>query len=71
VFLHVRRGGVFKSNRIGARIWKGLLDHESLEGIAAQISREYAVPRKQVEQDTTRFLAELETEGFLARQVGR
>jgi hypothetical protein len=29
------------------------------------------VPRKQVEQDTTRFLAELETEGFLARQVGR
>jgi len=30
VFLHVGSGAVFASNGIGVRIWRGLLDQDSL-----------------------------------------
>ena len=51
VFLHIGSGAVFASNGIGARIWRGLLDHNGLESIAADICVEYGVPRQQVQQD--------------------
>jgi hypothetical protein len=70
VFLHVNSGSIFTSNRIGARIWRGLLEHEGVESIAADISREYAVPRQQVEEDAAGFIADLETKGLLARNMG-
>lgn len=70
VFLHVGSGAVFSSNGIGARIWRGLRDHDSLETIAADISGEYGVPREQVQQDAAGFVADLEAKGLLARQVG-
>jgi len=38
-----------------------------MDAIAANISREYEVPREQAERDVAGFIAELETEGFLAR----
>ncbi len=71
VFLNVERGVIFKSNRVGSRIWRGVLNQESPAAMAAQISREYAVPEEQAAQDTARFLAQLEAEGFLARNVGQ
>jgi hypothetical protein len=70
VFLHARNGGVFTSNRIGAEIWRGLRDHESVETIAARISRENGLQQDQVRQDTAEFLAELEAQGFLSPRVG-
>ena len=70
VFLNVERGVIFKSNRVGSRIWQGLLHRESPAAMVAQISREYAVPREQAAQDTAQFLAQLEAEGFLARNIG-
>lgn len=70
VLLHVGSGAVFSSNCIGARIWRGLRDHDSLETIAADISGEYGVPREQVQQDAAGFVAELETTGLLARHMG-
>jgi hypothetical protein len=69
VFLNVERGVIFKSNRVGSRIWQGIQNHESPAGIAARISREYAVPEELASQDTARFLAQLETEGFLTRKT--
>ena len=71
VFLHVETGTVFRSNRIGARIWQGVLDGRNQEAIADEISREYGAPREQVAQDTAQFLTELESAGFLARHDGR
>ena len=56
VFLHVETGTVFRSNRIGARIWQGVIDGRNPDAIADEISREYAAPREQVAQDTARFL---------------
>jgi len=70
VFLHVGSGAVFTSNRIGARIWRGLLDRDGLETIAADISGEYGVPREQVQQDAAGFVADLEKKGLLARHMG-
>lgn len=67
VFLHVGSGSIFKCNGIGARIWRGLLESEGLSAIADDISREYAVPRGQVEQDAAGFIADLETQGIVAR----
>src|SRR5580765_463374 len=69
VFLPVGSGSVFRSNPIGARIWRGLLEREGMDSIAAHISREYAVPREQVEQDAACFVADLETAGLLSRDV--
>lgn len=71
VFLHLGSGSVFSSNCIGARIWRGLLDHDGLESIAADISGEYGVPREQVRQDAAVFVADLEAKGLLARPIGR
>ena len=71
VFLHVGSGAVFASNFIGARIWRGLLDHNGLESIAADISGEYGVPREQVQQDAGGFVADLEARGLLVRRMGR
>jgi hypothetical protein len=70
VFLHAGRGIVFTSNRIGARIWQGLVDREVVETIAARISREAGVGLDRVRQDATEFVAELETHGFLFRRIG-
>src|SRR3954462_7360959 len=67
VFLHLGSGSVFRSNRIGARIWQGLLEREGMDAVAANISREYEVPREQAERDAAGFIAELETAGLLAR----
>jgi hypothetical protein len=70
VFLHARRGIVFTSNRIGARIWQGLVDREAVETIAARISREAGIGLDRVRKDTAEFVAELETHGFLFRRIG-
>ena len=70
VFLQVRRGIVFTSNRIGARIWQGLQDREGVETIAARISAENGVPHDRVRQDTAAFVAELDAQGFLSRRTG-
>ena len=70
VFLNSRSGIVFSSNHIGARIWKGLLDREGVETIAARISQEAGARLELVRQDTAEFIAELETHGFLSHRVG-
>ena len=70
VFLPLGSGAVFSSNCIGARIWRGLRDHDSLETIAADISGEYGVPREQVRQDAAGFVADLEAKSLLARHMG-
>jgi uncharacterized protein (DUF362 family) len=70
VFLSARSGIVFTSNHIGALIWKGLLDREGVETIAARISQQAGARPELVHQDTAEFIAELETHGFLSRRVG-
>lgn len=70
VFLHIGKGAVFNSNRIGARIWRGLTDREPLGAVTAAIAREYGVQPEQVERDAAEFLTDLEARGFLTRGGG-
>ena len=69
VFLHTGRGDVFQSNRIGARIWRGLTDRESIGAVTAAIAREYGVEPEQVERDAEELLNDLEAQGFLTHRA--
>jgi hypothetical protein len=69
VFLHTQNGVVFRSNRVGAAIWKGLSDRKAIASIAEEIGREHGIPFQQAAEDASRFVAQLEAEGFLS--VGR
>ena len=71
VFLHTTKGIVYTSNGIGARIWQGLQDRQSVDEISAQIGRDYSVPCERVRQDAAHFLAELESQGFLSGGTDR
>ena len=72
VLLHTgkSKGLVFTSNRTGAQIWQGVASGQSPQAIAAQLSIEYGVPRAQVEDDTTAFLADLVHHGILVPHHG-
>jgi|SRR5260370_28220749 Coenzyme PQQ synthesis protein D (PqqD) len=71
VFLHTAKGIVYTSNGIGARIWQGLQNLQSVDEISARIGRDYDVPAGRVRQDAACFLAELESQGFLCRAMDR
>jgi len=42
-----------------------------MDEISARIGRDYGVPGERVRQDATRFLAELESQGFVSRTMDR
>jgi hypothetical protein len=67
VFLHLSRGTVFRSNTMGAAIWKRLLGGSQPESIAREIAGDYGVQPERVAGDVARFVARLESEGLLVR----
>jgi hypothetical protein len=69
VILHVPSGRIFTSNQTGARIWQCLEEQLPLEGIAAEIARDFGIDRAAALADAARFLAELERNG-LTQRVG-
>jgi len=70
VFLHLRSGIVFRSNRVGAVIWKKLGRSQDLASIASEIGREYGIPAEQAARDAAGFVAQLEAQGFFVRHAG-
>ncbi len=70
VFLHQRSGTVFRSNRIGAAIWKGLVNRHDIATIVSQIGLEYGIPTAQAARDAAGFVSQLEAQGFLVRRAG-
>ena len=69
-FFHLSSGIIFRANRIGARIWQGVLDNQAAESIAREISCEYHVPLERAEHDTAAFILDLEAHGLLAGAKG-
>ena len=65
VFLQLRTGVIFRSNRVGAVIWKGITDRQTMTAITAQVSRDYAVPLEQAARDAANFVAQLEANGLV------
>jgi len=64
VLLDVSQGLLFKSNGIGARIWRGLSEGLSAREIAGQLSAEFSVTAERVEQDVLQFLTDLQIHGL-------
>ena len=71
VFLHSGKGELFSANRIGARIWRGLVERRPLDAVAAEIAGECGMAAEQVRQDAADFLTELEARGLVTVGAGR
>jgi Coenzyme PQQ synthesis protein D (PqqD) len=67
--LHAGNGRLFTSNETGARIWRGLEQHLSLEAIADKISSEYQIAITTAREHTVRFLSKLEQHALVQRGV--
>lgn len=60
VLRHMRQGGTFSLNPVGAKIWEFVQQGIPTDQIVARISQQFSVPREQVEKDVADFLRSLE-----------
>jgi hypothetical protein len=67
VILNTRQGKMFSSNRIGARIWRGIEQQLPFDAIADQIGSEYQVSSAIVREHAALFLAELDRHNLIER----
>ncbi len=71
VILHAGSGRLFTSNETGARIWRGIEQQLPLETIAKEISGAYRIPGATAREHTFNFLAALEQQALIKREVAR
>ena len=69
VILHAGNGRLFTSNETGARIWRGIEQQLPLEAIAKEISNAYQIARTTAREHTLNFLAALEQQALIKREV--
>lgn len=69
VILHIGQGRVFSSNKTGALIWQGIEQRRSLEGIVAELSGEFQIAGPTAREHTFSFLAALEQQALIRREV--
>ena len=69
VILHTGKGRVFSSNKIGALIWRGIEQRRSLDGIVKEISGEFQVAGTTARAHALKFLAALEQQSLIGREV--
>jgi hypothetical protein len=69
VILQAGTGRLFTSNETGARIWRGIEQQLSLETIAKEISSAYQIERATAREHTLNFLAALEQQALIRREV--
>lgn len=69
VILHAGKGSLFSSNMAGARIWRGVEQQMTSSAIADEISSAYQIERTTAFEHTIHFLAELERQTLIRREV--
>jgi len=69
VILHTGRGCLFSSNRIGARIWRGVEQQMALEAIAAEISGEYQIALTTAREHIDNFLEQLQRQKLIQKEA--
>jgi hypothetical protein len=69
VILHAGNGRLFTSNETGARIWRGIEQRLSFETIAKEISSAYRIAGSTAREHTLKFLAALEQQALIKREV--
>jgi hypothetical protein len=65
VLIHLSRGIIFSSNRVGAMIWNDTVQHRSIYQMTEAISQAFAVEAQIAHRDVTAFIDQLATEGLL------
>jgi hypothetical protein len=69
VILQAGTGRLFTSNETGARIWRGIEQQLPLETIATEISTAYQIALTTAREHTLNFLAALERQALIKREV--
>ena len=69
VILHTGKGRVFSSNKTGALIWHGLEQRRPLDGIVEEITSEFQIAGTTARAHTLNFLAALERQALIQREV--
>ena len=69
VILHTGKGRVFSSNKTGALIWRGIEQRRSVDGIVEEIHREFQIAGPTARVHTLDFLAALERQALIHREV--
>ena len=69
VILHMGKGRVFSSNKSGAVIWRGIEQRRSLDGIVEESSSEFQIAGTTARAHTLNFLAALERQALIQREV--
>ena len=69
VILHTGKGRVFSSNKVGALIWRGIDHRRSVDGIVEEISGEFEIAVTTARAHTLNFLAALERQALVQREV--
>jgi len=69
VILLTSKGRVFSSNKTGALIWKGIEQRRSVENIVDEISTEFQIAGTTARSHTTIFLAALEQQSLIRKEV--
>lgn len=69
VILHTGKGRVFSSNKTGARIWRGIEQRRSFDGIVDEISSEFQIAVTTARAHALNFLAALEQQALITREV--
>ena len=69
VILHAGKGRVFSSNRTGALIWRRIAQRRSLDGIVSDISDEFHIAGPTARAHTLNFLAALEQQSLIKKEV--
>jgi hypothetical protein len=69
VILLTSKGRVFSSNKTGALIWKGIEQRRSVENIVDEISTEFQIGGTTARSHTTIFLAALEQQSLIRKEV--
>ena len=68
VVLHIGNGRVYAGNQTGAHIWRGLVQGESLNAIATEISNEYQIQMPLACEHVEAFISNLERHSLVQRQ---
>ena len=69
VILHTGKGRVFSSNNTGTVIWRAIEQGRSLDGIVEEITSKFQIAATTARAHTLKFLAALEQQALIEREV--
>ena len=69
VILETGKGRVFSSNKTGALIWRAIEQRQSLDAIVEEISAQFQIAATAARAHTLNFLAALERQALIEREV--